>query len=1304
MKQLPKFLLKKILIPLGIGFLSLIFIGFVSFHFLIDDNLDRIKVKIFEHVQKKIGHEFTVDTLAADWKITNPSLTLYDVSIFNQDKSQALNIKKIQADISWLSLIKLSPIFDEIVIHQPELNIKKELDGNLSVNGISLNQEKDSRFSNWLLNQDDIVIYGATISWLDLTKTPETLKLKNFDLHYGSSNIFSYKNRRNFRASTNISHGSPNKLILNGYIDVSTASDIETSNGQINLDFAQLDIGAIKLWTKYLSEIESGNAEGKINFHINNGIIKRIISKININNFKWITEQNKVITIDKLSGLINWEKTKEYSLIKLSRLNINIENSLSFRNANIELEIGNNNDIRMASLDINRINLKAINDFILKLPNSFSSLYTKYASISPSGFLTGLKFDWEKNQRFNLDANVLGVSIKPFEGFPGFTNITGEIRIDNNKGYIKSVSNNISIKSENIFRELLKFDQFSGIISWDKNIYNFKDINIKNYDLQAEINGKYSHRPDNDSIMDMEINIANILIAELKDYYPKQFGKKALNWLDTSLLQGIAKKTTVKFNGKLANFPFVDKNNKPNQNKGIFTLSSSIKDSFIEYGVGWPEIDAFDFNIEVNNNYIKFTSLNGHIKNNKIKTMEAVIDDFNIESPLIKINAIFDSPANKIINAINNSPVNDSMKEITKNMTGQGPGELSISLAIPFDDVDKIQFIGTYNFQGSKIKNQKIGIPEIENIYGALEFDNSNVSIKRLNATLYNSPLNIELATKNGVNQFIVNGVFNNTFVEEIFGSQFSNNINGETAWIAEINLFEDKTDINVSSNMSGLSINSLGVLNKNLDDLRSFNFSKKSSARKSENIKFKYGESVTAEITQEKDSDGTFINRLGLISINSPNNLMPTSGVRLIANLDYINAEDYLGLISDNGNSLITEASLLIKELNIMNYKVHNASLKYIPSIKSIKYMPQNENTVIKIESNEISGNLSWDSNKNFLVAELNKVNLISGDEAGNKNNPLKNPPKLDIKINSLKVDNEDYGYVEFKGNKVDSVWNIDHFTIEKGGSPISGNGFWASDAQIPTTNINFDWKMGSVEHTMERLGYKNLIKNGKNASITGILNWEGSPFDFNSKNLSGNFLLQINDGTILESEPGVARLFGLLTLQNLPRRLSLDFSDIFRKGFVFDSISANVKADNGILYSDNFKMNGPAANVLIGGKVSIADQTQDLHVIVKPRVSDSLSLAGLVGGPLVGAAAFIAQKILKDPLNKILTSEYKLIGTWDKPEEVPIEDSNSNKNLYLQQDQLDELDEDSGLFGNIIDKTIVTPASEIIDFLNPL
>ena len=83
-----------------------------------------------------------------------------------------------------------------------------------------------------------------------MTKTSEILKLSNLDLHYGSSKIFSYKDRRTFRASTNTSHGTANKLILNGYIDISTIADIKTSNGQINLDFLELDIGAVKLWTK----------------------------------------------------------------------------------------------------------------------------------------------------------------------------------------------------------------------------------------------------------------------------------------------------------------------------------------------------------------------------------------------------------------------------------------------------------------------------------------------------------------------------------------------------------------------------------------------------------------------------------------------------------------------------------------------------------------------------------------------------------------------------------------------------------------------------------------------------------------------------------------------------------------------------------------------------------------------------------------------------------------------------------------------------------------------------------------------
>tara|TARA_B110000971_G_scaffold218774_1_gene258296 strand:- start:1892 stop:5785 length:3894 start_codon:yes stop_codon:yes gene_type:complete len=1297
MNQSLKFLLKKILIPLGIVFLTLIFVGFVSFYFLIDDNLDSIKTKIFEQVQEKIGHEFTVDSLEADWKIINPSLTLYNVSIFNHDKSQSLNIEKIQADISWLSLIRLSPVFDEIAIHQPVLDIKKGKNGSLFVNGIKVDHEKDTGFSNWLLNQDDIVIYGATISWLDMTKTSEILRLSDLNLHYGSSKLFSYINRRTFNVSTKSSHGTPHKIRLDGYIDISTIANIKTSDGQINISFEELDLETMKLWTEDFSEIKSGNADAVIRLDINNGLIDGINSKLNIDSLTWLTKENKTVIINELSGLIGWRKNKEYSSVKLTELNTNLENGPKFKDAKIELEVDYKNKLRQISLDINRLNLDATNKFIQKLPSSLTNIQTKYSSISPSGVLTNLKLHWEKNKIFSLGTNVLDVSFMPFENTPGISGITGEIKIDNQKGYIKSVSKSIAITDGAIFRGLLEFDQFSGIISWNNNAYNFKDVNIKNNDFQAEIDGDYFHGKQDKRSIDMDVNISNIVISELKKYYPKQLGEKILHWLDTSLLKGVARNTAIKINGKLTDFPFVDENNMPDQGKGLFTVSSSVKNSFIEYGKGWPELDAFDFNIMVNNNYIKLIGLEGNLQGNNIKNMEVIIDSFDIEEPIMKVNVILDSPVNKIINAINNSPLKRSMKGVTKKMVGQGPGELNVSLETPMNDVDNIQFTGTYDFQGSSIQNEEVGIPALENIYGVLEFDNDSISIKKANATLYSSPIGIKLITKSDINQFNVKGIFSSEFIEMVLGSQFSNKIDGQASWSAEINLFDDKSDIQVSSDMLGLSIKSLGTLNKTADESVSFYFSKKSMSKNTEKINFQYGKSITAEIDRERGGDGKFINKVGLISINSPNNIMPKSGVRLIANLDHINVDDYLGFMGDGSDSFLTEASLLIKELNFLSYTVHNASIKYLPTKDPIKYMSQKASTIIKIDSNEVSGNLSWNRNKNLLIAELKKVHLITETKEDSKIvKTMTNPPKLDVKINSLKVDNEDYDYVEFRGGKVDSAWNIDHFLINRGNAPISGDGYWSSESESPQTSINFDWKIPSAEHTLDKLGYPNLIKNGKNGNLTGNLNWDGSPFNFDSNKISGNFLLRIADGTILESEPGVARLFGLLTLQNLPRRLSLDFSDIFRKGFIFDSITANVKADNGILYSDNFKMSGPAAEVLMDGQVSIVDQTQDLHVLVKPRVSDSLSLAALVGGPLVGAAAYIVQKMLKDPLNKILTSEYQLIGTWEEPEEVPVKNSNLKKDLYS--------DKDSNMFENIIDKTIITPASDILDFLNPL
>jgi len=149
-----------------------------------------------------------------------------------------------------------------------------------------------------------------------------------------------------------------------------------------------------------------------------------------------------------------------------------------------------------------------------------------------------------------------------------------------------------------------------------------------------------------------------------------------------------------------------------------------------------------------------------------------------------------------------------------------------------------------------------------------------------------------------------------------------------------------------------------------------------------------------------------------------------------------------------------------------------------------------------------------------------------------------------------------------------------------------------------------------------------------------------------------------------ILKVQPGAGRLLGLLSLQSLPRRLTLDFRDLFSNGFAFDKINATAKIYQGVMTSDDFVMIGPAAEVNIKGETNLQKETQHLTVKVLPHVSDSLSLAALAGGPLAGAIAFLAQKILKDPLNKIASSEYEIVGTWDNPQEVKASKNNEGNN----------------------------------------
>ena len=155
-----------------------------------------------------------------------------------------------------------------------------------------------------------------------------------------------------------------------------------------------------------------------------------------------------------------------------------------------------------------------------------------------------------------------------------------------------------------------------------------------------------------------------------------------------------------------------------------------------------------------------------------------------------------------------------------------------------------------------------------------------------------------------------------------------------------------------------------------------------------------------------------------------------------------------------------------------------------------------------------------------------------------------------------------------------------------------------------------------------------------------------------FDGASLSGELRLRAEEGQFLEIEPGIGKLISLMSLQALPRRIALDFRDVFSKGFRFDRVDAVSRVERGRMELREFRMRGPAAEVEMSGEVDLAAETQQLRVRVVPGLGDSASTALAIVNPVVGVTAALAQRVLKNPLGQIFAHEFSVTGGWAEPQ----------------------------------------------------
>jgi len=131
------------------------------------------------------------------------------------------------------------------------------------------------------------------------------------------------------------------------------------------------------------------------------------------------------------------------------------------------------------------------------------------------------------------------------------------------------------------------------------------------------------------------------------------------------------------------------------------------------------------------------------------------------------------------------------------------------------------------------------------------------------------------------------------------------------------------------------------------------------------------------------------------------------------------------------------------------------------------------------------------------------------------------------------------------------------------------------------------------------------------------------------------------------------------VLSLQALPRRLLLDFRDVFYQGFVFDTVRGDVSIQRGMAQTRNLQIQGVNALLQMDGSADIEQETQRLRVLVLPELDAGTAslVAGIAVNPVVGLTSFLAQLFLQNPLAKATSQEFLIEGPWSNPVVTKVE-----------------------------------------------
>ena len=793
-------------------------------------------------------------------------------------------------------------------------------------------------------------------------------------------------------------------------------------------------------------------------------------------------------------------------------------------------------------------------------------------------------------------------------------------------------------------------------------------------------------------------------------YLPLSIPAESRRYVEQAVVAGVASHVDFKVRGDLHDMPFND------PKRGDFRIAAKVKDVTYAYvppslqpneALRWPALTQLAGELIFERSSMQVKGATGTfmgLPQTRLTKVEAQIP--NLDRTVVGVNAEARGPLSEMLGLMATSPLARMTGNALAQASGTGNAELQLRLSLPISEIDKSKVQGSVTLAGNEVRITP-DTPALSRARGVVQFSDTGFTLSGVQARALGGDVRLEggmralpagappseallqlraqgTASAEGLRQAPELGLL----------AQLARKATGSAPYSFQFALRRGVPELQVSSSLLGLALALPAPLGKPADSALPVRF---------EN-----------QLTRESLAPGAVAARTAPLLDRLALEVGGVGSVSYVRDLAGASPRVLRGAIA---MGLAPEESAPMPERGVVGNvrlgdfdvdlwqslltgapgqaggsSVPSALQDYLPTVlaaraRSLTVQGRTLHDVLvgggrdgllwraNLDAQELNGYVEFrqpsgpEATAGRLYARL--ARLIVPQSAASQVEALLDAqpgslPSLDIAVDDFELRGRKLGRLEIEAqNRVldgaQREWRLGKFNLLMPEAVFTANGNWAalqataagaSPGAQRRTVLNFRLDILDSGQLLGRIGMADVVRRGK-GRMEGQVAWRGAPINPDYASMTGQINLNIEAGQFLKADPGLAKLLGVLSLQSLPRRLTLDFRDVFSEGFAFDFVRGDLRIEQGVATTNNLQMKGVNAAVLMEGRADIARETQELHVVVVPEINAmTASLVATAINPVIGLGSFLAQVFLRGPLIEAATQEFRVDGTWADPQ----------------------------------------------------